>query len=187
MIQYLHDCVIKVDHAVCVQWSHAWCVVLKVLENRGKIWRGNVSIWRKKNWRINRSANRLLIVSTNLDGFSLANHGWFTKLSRYTGESLANWLFSSTWQKKVWQINRSANMLLIVSTDLDGFSLANHERLPNSPNFHYTIYFNNEKEDFGPGSKVLRPDQFWSTKFGLVGPIWQPKLVRADQKRWIYV
>ena len=34
-----------------------------------------------------RSANRLLIVSTNLDGFSLANHGRFAKfakLSRHT-------------------------------------------------------------------------------------------------------
>ena len=30
---------------------------------------------RKKAWRINRSANRLLIVIANLDGFSLANHG----------------------------------------------------------------------------------------------------------------
>ena len=41
----------------------------------------------KKVWRINRSANRSLIVSTNLDGFSLTNHGRFTKfakLSRYT-------------------------------------------------------------------------------------------------------
>ena len=42
------------------------------------------SIWRKKVWRINRSANRLLIVSTNLDGFSLVNHGQFAKLSCYT-------------------------------------------------------------------------------------------------------
>ena len=27
------------------------------------------------------------------------------------------------WQKKVWQINRSTNMLLIVSNSLDDFSL----------------------------------------------------------------
>ena len=32
-------------------------------------------------WRINRSANKLLIVSTNLDGFSLANHGRFAKFT----------------------------------------------------------------------------------------------------------
>ena len=31
--------------------------------------------WQKKVWQINGSANRLLIVSINLDGFSLANHG----------------------------------------------------------------------------------------------------------------
>ena len=37
--------------------------------------------------QINRLANKILIVITNLDGFSLANHGRFakfTKLSRYT-------------------------------------------------------------------------------------------------------
>ena len=38
----------------------------------------------RESWRINRSANRLLIVSTNLDGFNLVNHGRFAKLSRYT-------------------------------------------------------------------------------------------------------
>ena len=42
------------------------------------------------------------------------------------GGSLANQLFSSIWQKKVWRINRSAYRLLIVITNLDGFSLANH-------------------------------------------------------------
>ena len=44
------------------------------------------------------------------------------------GESLANWLFSSLWRKKVWRVNRSANRLLIISTNSDGFSLANHEQ-----------------------------------------------------------
>ena len=41
----------------------------------------------KESWQINRLANRLLIVSTNLDDFSLPNHRQFTKfakLSRYT-------------------------------------------------------------------------------------------------------
>ena len=43
-----------------------------------------LSIWRKKVWRINRSANKLLIVSigTNLDGFSLANRGQFVKFAK---------------------------------------------------------------------------------------------------------
>ena len=31
---------------------------------------------------MNRSAKRLLIVTTNLDGFSLANHGWFAKFAK---------------------------------------------------------------------------------------------------------
>ena len=42
------------------------------------------------------------------------------------GGGLANQLFSSIWQKKVLQIYRSANRLLIVITNLDSFSLANH-------------------------------------------------------------
>ena len=43
---------------------------------------GNNNVWQKwmdkhfseKVWQMNRSAKRLLIVTTNLDGFSLANH-----------------------------------------------------------------------------------------------------------------
>ena len=38
--------------------------------------------WRMKVWQINKSANRLLIVSTNLDGFSLANRELFTKSAK---------------------------------------------------------------------------------------------------------
>ena len=45
--------------------------------------------WRKKVWRINRSANRLLIVSTTLDGFSLANHGRFTKFAKLSPPNFA--------------------------------------------------------------------------------------------------
>ena len=60
----------------------------------GKVWRGEslanwlfLSIWRKQVLPINRSVNRVSIVSTKLDGFSLVNHGWFAnfaKLSCYT-------------------------------------------------------------------------------------------------------
>ena len=35
-----------------------------------------------KVWHINRLANRLLMVSTSLDGFSLANHGRFAKYAK---------------------------------------------------------------------------------------------------------
>ena len=45
---------------------------------------------------------------------------------KFGGGGLANQLFSSIWQKKVLQINRSANRLLIVITNSDSFSLANH-------------------------------------------------------------
>ena len=54
------------------------------------------NIWRKKVWRINRSTNRLLLVSTNL---SLPNHGWFgklTKLSCYTVYSMISKTSSSS-------------------------------------------------------------------------------------------
>ena len=43
-------------------------------------------------------------------------------------ECLANLLFSSIWWKKVWRINRSAKGLSMVTTNLDGFSLANRRR-----------------------------------------------------------
>ena len=64
------------------------------------------------------------------------------------GESLTNWLFLSIWWKKVWQINRLTNRLLIVSTNLDGFSLVNHRRFAKfpkifpSPNFPAIWYLN---------------------------------------------
>ena len=38
-----------------------------------------------------------------------------------------NLFFSSVWQKKVWRINRSAKGLLMVTTNLDGFSLVIHQ------------------------------------------------------------
>ena len=41
----------------------------------GKVWRGKV--WWKKVWWMNRSANMLLIVNTNLNGFSLWFSLWF--------------------------------------------------------------------------------------------------------------
>ena len=38
----------------------------------------------KKVWWMNRSAKRLLIVTTTLDGFSLANHRRFTKFAKFS-------------------------------------------------------------------------------------------------------
>ena len=49
----------------------------------GKVWRIDFfEPLQKKVWRINRSDNRLLIVSTNLDGFSLVNHEQFAKFTK---------------------------------------------------------------------------------------------------------
>ena len=44
------------------------------------------------------------------------------------GKCLANLLFLSVWQKKVWWMYRSAKGLLIVNTTLDGFSFMNHRQ-----------------------------------------------------------
>ena len=47
----------------------------------------------KKFWRINRSANRFLTVNTNLDGFSLVNHGQFTKFAKPSPAKLSCYIF----------------------------------------------------------------------------------------------
>ena len=64
----------------------------------------------------------------------------------WLGQNLVNWLVSRIWWKKVWRINRSANRLLIVSSNLDDYSLANHGRftfpLPNFHNIWYNISLN---------------------------------------------
>jgi len=44
-------------------------------------------------------------------------------------------LVSSIWWKKVWQMNRFSQKVIVISRNLEGFSLANHRRFPNSPNF----------------------------------------------------
>ena len=54
---------------------------------------------------------------------------------------MANSPFSNIWRKKVWRINRSANRLFIVSTNLDGFNLANREQFAKIAKlFRYTVY-----------------------------------------------
>ena len=55
----------------------------------GKVWRAEClanllfsSVWRKKVWRMNRSAKGLSMVTINLDGFSLANRRRFAKFAK---------------------------------------------------------------------------------------------------------
>ena len=50
-------------------------------------------------------------------------------------EGLANLLFSNIWQKKVWQMNRSAKELLIVTTNLMALVWRITDDSPNLPNF----------------------------------------------------
>ena len=56
----------------------------------GKVWQINScrEFGERKVWQIDRSANRLLIVCTNLDGFSLAYHGRFTKIAKLSGYTI---------------------------------------------------------------------------------------------------
>ena len=80
-----------ITSAASVIWTiHAWIQNINISYS-GKVWRGEnlanlycLIEFAKKVWRINitRSAKKLLIVSTNLDGFSLANHGQFAKFAK---------------------------------------------------------------------------------------------------------
>ena len=62
------------------------------------------------------------------------------------GECLTNLFFSSIWQKKVWQMNKSAKWLLIVTTILDRLVWQIVDDSLNLPNFlstkfsHYTVH-----------------------------------------------
>ena len=65
----------------------------------------------KKVWRINRSSNRLLIVSfTSFDGFSLANHGWFTKFAIATFPLYGIWRTISVAYWDVMHIDRDSSL-----------------------------------------------------------------------------
>ena len=41
-----------------------------------------MSVWRGKVWRMHRFSHKVIIISKNLNGFSLANHGRFTKFAK---------------------------------------------------------------------------------------------------------
>ena len=78
---------------------------------------GNISIeWQRKLG----NTSLLPLVSYVFNTIRLLKYRIEGKFGRR--ESLANWLFLSIWQKKVWWINRSPNRLLIVSNNLGGFS-----------------------------------------------------------------
>ena len=84
ILVYMTNQINLVGHIFTVhfQWGSHWYRIAGKF-GREKLW-WICSFWfGGKSWWLNRSANRLSIVTTNLDGFSLANHGRFTKLSRY--------------------------------------------------------------------------------------------------------
>ena len=58
----------------------------------------------------------------------------------WRGEMFGKFTFLSIWQKKVWRMNGSAKGLLMVTTDMDGFSLANCRRFTKFAKlFCYTV------------------------------------------------
>ena len=62
-------------------YAHIYCIVGKFSEDN--VWRiYSFQAFGKKVWRMNRSAKGLLIVTTNLDGFSLVNRRLFTKFAK---------------------------------------------------------------------------------------------------------
>ena len=59
--------------------THAFIIYgMEGKSGRGEIWQIDFV---SSILQINRTANRLLIISTNLDGFSLVNHGRFANVS----------------------------------------------------------------------------------------------------------
>jgi len=66
----------------------------------------------------------------------------------WQGKSLADLLVLNIWQKKVWQMNRFSQKAIIVTRNLDGFSLANQMMIHqicqtlSPPNFLAMGYYN---------------------------------------------
>ena len=89
----------------------------------GKVWQGEtlaispfLSIWRKKVWRMNSSANRLSIVTTNLYGFSLANHRRFAKFVKLSPCQTFP-LYGIPYSGKCWQEKTLVNLANQFSED----------------------------------------------------------------------
>ena len=78
-------------YGACDVVQYMYCHYIHVPYSRKfggeKVWRIRIYSFRAlatKVWQINRSTKRLLIASTNLDGSSLANHGKFAKVSKFS-------------------------------------------------------------------------------------------------------
>ena len=90
LLKHALKCFLPLKHggwqpATSLQWSKHISSIQE-FPYSGKVWRGeclvNSSVWRKKVWQMNRSAKWLLIVTTTLDGFSLANCRQFAKFAK---------------------------------------------------------------------------------------------------------
>ena len=50
-----------------------------------------MSVWRGKVWRMDGFSHKVIIISKNLDGFSLANHGQFAKFAKLSPAKLSRY------------------------------------------------------------------------------------------------
>ena len=118
---------------ICTSYRYSVCIPYSIKVRRGESLADRLflSIWQMNVWRINRSANRLSIVRTNLDGFSLVNHGWFAKfakLSPYQTFPLYSiWLailLNATW------ITIRTYYIIITGREVQGYFKNSHSYLP---------------------------------------------------------
>ena len=95
-----------------------------VIPYGGKVWRAEClanllfsNVWRKKVWRMNRSAIGLSMVTINLDGFSLANRRRFAKFAklspRQTFPLYGNCVMGIWYGRKCLQFSRFGGHLQI--------------------------------------------------------------------------
>ena len=80
MHMHAHMCAHK--HTDTLKCRHTNIQTHKHIPYSGKVWRREnlanftvMSVWRGKVWRMDRFSHKVIIISKNLDGFSLANHG----------------------------------------------------------------------------------------------------------------
>ena len=104
-----------------ISFNISWINIYRVVGKFG----GELTLFEplmKEIWQINRSANRLFFISTNLDGFSLANCEWFTKfakLSCYNGIVSFAWLLLDPNYDSVCKTSSDTEVLGFYCTTLE--------------------------------------------------------------------
>ena len=92
----------------------------------------------RKVWRINSTANRL-IISTNLDGFSLANHRQFTKFTNVSPRQ--SFPPYSTWYNvfNAWFLDIRISTLNVLVTHQFIYQFLSRQNFPCTTNYRLII------------------------------------------------